>query len=194
MTASNPGKAAVTIKGLAVLDSVNAIKARSGDQGYERIVATLDDDARGLFRRVVLPTTWYPLDAFVRLLGADVRETAGGNERVLIERSEVVIDKQLRGIYRLFVKLGSPEFVLKRIAIVHMTYFTGVQIENTSLTPGRAVIRYTGFEPQHQLIGYTLIGFYRKALQISGAKNVQVGFSTPIGDGKAYAELVATWS
>ena len=193
MTELKPNRVGVSLKGSAVLETVQAIKARSGDEGYEKIVGTLDDDARTMFRRVILPTAWYPLDAFVRFLEADLRESAGGNERVLIERSEIVIDRQLRGIYRLFVKFGSPEFVLKRISIVHMTYFNGVNIE-INLKPGRAVIRYTGFEPQHRLMGYSIIGFYRKALEISGAKGVQVSFATPIGDSKGYAELVATWS
>jgi hypothetical protein len=40
---------------------------------------------------------------------------------VLIGRSEKVIEGQLHGIYRVFVKLGSPEFVIKRISAVHST-------------------------------------------------------------------------
>jgi len=183
-----------TIKGSAVLDAVNAIKARSGDETYQRIVATLDEEDQALFKGASAPGDWCPLDAFMRFVEADLRESAGGDERALIERSERIIDGQLHGIYRLFVKLGSPEFVLKRISIVHMTYFNGVQVEIISLKPGRAVLRYTGFEPPHRLIGYSIIGFYRKALQISGAKEVEASFPTPIGDARGYAELVVTWS
>lgn len=184
---------AVTIKGTAVLDSVRAIRKRSGEEEYGRIVATLDDEARRLVTGELLPTSWYPLDPFVRFLEADLRATAGGDESALVERTEGLIERQLRGIYKLFVRLGSPEFVLKRISIVHMTYYNGVHVETTSLTPGRAVLRYTGFEPSHKLIGYAIIGFFRKALQISGAKDVQASFATPIGSEKGYAELVVTW-
>ena len=182
------------IKGSAVLDSVNAIKARSGDEAYEKIIGTLDDEDQALFRGAIAAGDWCPLDAFVRFLAADIRESAGGDERALIRRSEGVIDKQLKGIYRIFVRFGSPEFVLKRISLVHMTYFNGVNIEIMSMKPGRAVIRYTGFEPQHRLMGFSIIGFYRKALEISGAKDVEASFLTPIGDAKGYAELVVTWS
>jgi hypothetical protein len=70
----------------------------------------------------------------------------------------------------LFVKLGSPEFVLKRIAAVHATYFQGVDIKVEMRGPGSAAIRYTGYEKQHRIIGFAIIGFFRKALEISGAK------------------------
>lgn len=183
----------VTIKGSAVLDTVRALRKRSGDEGFARMVAALDDEARALFQGAILPTSWYPLDAFVRLLDADLRETAGGDERELIARTEWLVEKQLRGIYRLFVKLGSPEFVLKRISLVHMTYYNGVHLETRSLTPGNAVFRYTGFDRRHRLIGNSIIGFYKKALEMSGAKDVRAAFATPIGDEKGYAELAVTW-
>ena len=61
-------------------------------------------------------------------LEADIRETAGGNEQELVKRAEAVIEKQLSGIYKMFIRLGSPEFVIRRIAAVHSTYFDGVQI------------------------------------------------------------------
>jgi hypothetical protein len=184
----------VTIKGSAVLDSARGIRERLGDDAYARLVAGLDDDARHLFEGDILPTSWYPLDAFVRFLEADLRESAGGDERALVARSRWLFERQLKGIYRLFVKLGSPEFVLKRISIVHMTYYNGVHLETVSLGPGRAVLRYTGFDARHRLIGNAIVGFYGKALELSGAKDVRAEFTTPIGDPKGYAELLVTWS
>lgn len=193
MSESKRPDVAVSIKGSAVLDTVRAIRKRSGEEEYGRILSTLDQEARTLLGGDIVATSWYPLDPFVRFLEADLRETAGGNEAALIERTEGLIGRQLRGIYQLFVKLGSPEFVLKRISIVHMTYYQGVDLETRSLTPGRAVLRYRGFEPRHKLMGYSLIGFFRKALQISGAKDVRASFTVPIEAGEGYAELVVTW-
>ena len=107
--------------------------------------------------------------------------------------SEVVIEKQLRGIYKAFVKLGSPEFVIKRIAAVHATYFQGVPIEVNLQGSGKAVVRYTGFEKQHRIMGFAIIGFFKKALEISGAKDVVLRFTTPIEEGKEFAELSISW-
>jgi hypothetical protein len=41
---------------------------------------------------------------------------------------------------------------------------------------------------------FAIIGFFRKTLEISGAKNGVAEFSTPIADGKGYAVLSLTLS
>lgn len=183
----------VEIKGSAVLDSITGIKKRDGERGYEEIVAQLDDETRKIFVTTISASSWYPLDAFLRFLTVELRKSAGGNEEVLVTRSEKVVERQLRGVYKIFVKMGSPEFLMKRIAAVHATYFNGVGIEFKSLGAGAAVIRYTGFAPEHRLIGFTLIGFFRKALELSGAKEREVRFIKRIEEGEGYAELAVNW-
>jgi len=184
----------VQIKGTAVLDTIAMVKKRAGEEGFKKIVALLNEDAKKLFQGEVFTSSWYPLDLFTQFLEVEIRESAGGNEELLIKGSEAVIERQLRGIYKVFVKLGSPEFVLKRIAAVHATYFRGVEIRVEMTGPGNATIRYTGYEKQHRIIGFAIIGFFRKALEISGAKNVQARFATPIEAGKGYAELAISWT
>jgi hypothetical protein len=98
-----------------------------------------------------------------------------------------------RGIYKAFVKLGSPEFVIKRIAAVHATYFQGVPIEVQLQGHGKAVVRYTGFEKQHRIMGFAIMGFFKKALEISGATDVVLCFTIPIEEGKAFSELSISW-
>jgi hypothetical protein len=183
----------VEIKGSAVLDSITGIKKRDGDRGFAEIVAQVDEETKKLLQSVISSSSWYSLDLFLRFLAVELKKSAQGNEQVLITRSEKVVERQLRGVYKIFVKMGSPEFLMKRIAAVHATYFNGVAIDFKLVSPGNAVIRYTGFEPQHRLIGFTLIGFFRKALELSGAKDRQVRFTTPIEDGKGFAELAVSW-
>jgi hypothetical protein len=105
--------------------------------------------------------------------------------------AEATTERQLGGIYKAFVKLGSPEFV---IAAVHATYFHGVPIEVKLQGKGSASITYTGFEKQHRIIGFAIIGFLKKALEVSGAKNVGVRFTAPIEAGNGYADLSISWN
>jgi hypothetical protein len=107
--------------------------------------------------------------------------------------SEAVIERQLRGIYKAFVKLGSLEFVVKRIAGVHATYFQGVPIDVQLQENNHALVKYTGFERQHRIMGSGIVGFFKKALEISGAKDVVIYFFTPIEEGKGYSELSIAW-
>jgi len=58
----------------------------------------------------------------------------------------------------------------------------------------KATVHYTGFEKQHYLSEYGIIGFFRKALEISGAKNVAAEFTNKISAGTGIADLSLTWS
>jgi hypothetical protein len=45
-----------------------------------------------------------------------------------------------------------------------------------------------GFPGRHEILSYTIIGFHRKAPEISGAKRVSVNFTAPISAGGEFAE------
>jgi hypothetical protein len=184
----------VQIKGSAIQETINQIKNRAGEGAFQKILTLLDEEARNVFKGEIYSSTWYPLDLFARFLELEIRVLADGKEEMVTRGSEAVIERQLRGIYKAFVKLGSPEFVIKRIAAVHETYFQGVPIDVQLAGHGKAVIKYTGFEKQHRIMGFAIIGFFKKALEISGAKDVVLYFVTPIEEGKGYAELSISWS
>ncbi|HEY0701586.1 MAG TPA: hypothetical protein VGD60_02365 [Candidatus Acidoferrales bacterium] len=119
------------IKGTALIDTIKGIKAikqRGGQPELDRIVGQLGPETRKVFDAPVKAWDWYSIDVFAELLEVIVRETANGNPDILTARSEKVVDSQLRGAYRIFIKLGSPGYVIKRIAAVHETYFEGIQI------------------------------------------------------------------
>jgi hypothetical protein len=184
--------AMVQIKGTAVLDTIRVVKGREGEQRFKAILALLDDETKPIFEGEIFDASWYPLNGFVAFLAASLRLT-GDDEKVLIRRSEAVVERQLRGVYRVFVRLRSPESILKRMGIVHQTYFTGVGIRVEIPEQGRANIRFSGFEAQHRLLEYVIIGFYRKALELCGAKLVAAEFTVPMAAAAKYCELSVTW-
>ena len=183
----------VQIKGSAIKETIDQIKSRAGEAAFQKILGLLDEETRKVCEGEIFAFNWYPLDFFARFLEIEIRILADGKEEMVTRGSEAVIERQLRGIYKAFVKLGSPEFVVKRIAAVHATYFQGVPIDVQLQGNNRALVKYTGFEKQHRLMGFAIVGFFRKALEISGAKDVVIYFSTPIEAGKSYSELSIAW-
>jgi hypothetical protein len=128
----------------------------------------------------------------VEFLRADLIISDGGREEALIGRAEATIERQLRGIYRVFVRLSRPESIIERISAVNATYFHGVGIER-DLEEGRATVRHLGFQKNHHLIEFVILGFYRKAMQLCGANSVEAQFTTHIREGGPFAELRLRW-
>lgn len=59
---------------------------------------------------------------------------------------------------------------------------------------GKAMGKYLGFEKQHRIIGFAMIGFFRKALEMSGAQAPVICFSTPIEEHRGHSEPSLAWS
>ena len=184
----------VQIKGSAIKETIEQIKTRVPSEAFQSLLGILDEDTRKLIEGEIFSSSWYSLDLFTRFLEVQNRILAGGKEEMIIRGAEAVNERQLRGIYKAFVKFGSPEFIIKRIAAVHATYFQGVAVEVNVEGKGKALIKYIGFQKQHRIMGFAIIGFFKKALELSGAKDAVIQFVTPIDDGKSYSELSLVWN
>jgi hypothetical protein len=137
---------------------------------------------------------WYPLDDYTALLEAYIREVDGGDPRALIERAEKVLERQLGGVHRLFIRLGSPESLVRKVAAAQATYFRGSEVSVVSCGKGRALVRYLGFARNHQPIEHAIVAFYRKGLKLAGAQDVQARFTVSMALGTGVSETELTWS
>jgi hypothetical protein len=43
-------------------------------------------------------------------------------------------------------------------------------------------------------VEYPILGFFRKALEVSGAKKVSLNFDMPISEGVSFAQFSISWS
>jgi hypothetical protein len=99
----------VQIKGSAIKETIEQIKKRAGEDAFQKILGLLDEETRKVCGGEIFASSWYSLDFFTRFLEIEIRVLANGNEEMVTRGSEAIIERQLRGIYKAFVKLGSPE-------------------------------------------------------------------------------------
>lgn len=126
----------IQIKGATILGSLERIRDNHGEEGITKIIGQLNEEDKVMFKSTILASQWYPLTSFTHFLETDVKLFYGGDPKGLIASAEQVVEKQLRGIYRMFVKFGSPEFVVKGMGAVHKSYFKGVDLE-ANRSPGQ---------------------------------------------------------
>lgn len=184
----------IKIKGAVLNDAIIAVKNNYGQQVYNQIIDQLDNTSKETYNNTILTSGWYPLEHFLNFVEIDIKLTAAGNDQEIINRAENLIEKELKGIYKIFVKLGSPKFVFKRLSAVHQSYFKGVSAEIMMEEDKKVKIKYTGFKKNHRLIENSIIGFYRKALEISGAERVKTRILTSVTENKGYYLLEISWT
>ncbi len=178
------------IKGSTVVEAVNAYRTYLPEE-CRRVLASLDPETRALVAEVQA-NEWIPVDAFVRYLQAQVDVAGEDANELLLKRSRIVLDRQLRGVYRVFAKLSSPHALIARLATVNALFFRGVTVEREEPRKGEVILRYRGFEETHRLMEPIIAAFFQAVLEINGAKDLRVEFTRPIGS-PDHAALVLSW-
>ncbi|MCP4653618.1 MAG: hypothetical protein GY858_09605 [Candidatus Omnitrophica bacterium] len=183
------------IKAVRINLSIGWVKENFGDAGFSKILnAVSEEDQRILSSKFIPVTTWVSFDTYMHLLAAIVSELGSGDESILMRLSADCTKKELRGVYSIFIKLGSPEFIIKRAASMFEKYFSFGEVAVTNLGHKNIMLRFCGFEKQHRLIEVATFSFCKVALELTGGKNPDVKLVKSLADGTGYFELACTWS
>lgn len=182
-----------TIKGSAFLTSMNLARQTHGETGLKKVLDSLNEEDRRILSSVI-SIGWYPLDVYVNLLTAELKEFCRGDEAVFVEqRVYAGVEQQFKTIYRVFLQFGSPEMIMARLKSVNKQYFQNVSTEIKKLDSNKFLLVYSGFEKRHRVFELILKGWWIKILQLIGKKDVRFEIQTSIGAGKECSEYIVSW-
>jgi hypothetical protein len=106
-----------------------------------------------------------PVDAFVR------------------QRAYEIADADLRGIFRLLLKLASPEGTAERLWKAFNGYFEPCRAALDSVGRGRFAARMIGIPSCIEgFYVYAVEGFVTRALELAGAKGIKIAWNSPVDD------------
>ena len=183
----------VNIKGSAFLTSMNLARQTHGEAGLKAVLDSLSEEDRRVLKSV-LCSEWYPLDVYVNMLKAELNEFCGGSESAFVEqRVYLGVEQQVKTIYRVFLRFGSPEDILARLHNINKQYLQNVSTEIQNLDTRKFLLVYRGFEKQHRIFELILKGWWIKILQLIGKHDVRFDIQTSISEGKGYSEYILSW-
>jgi hypothetical protein len=102
-------------------------------------------------------------------------------------------DFGLSGVYKVMVRLGSPESLARRAAQVLPTYYTPCAMECVEAAPGKAVLRVTDFSEMNVYLENRLGGYMERAVEISGGKEVRSSVNASMTKGSPFTEYSYSW-
>lgn len=95
----------------------------NGPAGFEKLLAALGPGDREVFSKQILPVSWVDYGMFIRVLLTADKVLGKGDMSWLKEAETFSAWQDLRGIYRAFISLTSPEFVLSNIGRFWKQYY-----------------------------------------------------------------------
>ena len=181
------------VKGAVLKSRLGFIEDHFGADGVTRVLASLsEEDQKAL--GMILTVRWYPFELGKRLDNAIVQVLGGGRQEFFERLGEASADKNLTTLHHGFMTEGKPHaFLAKAPAIYALYYETGRrEYKQTGETQG--ILTTYDAETFSTADCLTVIGWYRRALQMCGAKNVEVVEEECRARGGTVCRYKVSWS
>jgi len=185
---------AVEVKGTAIINIPLFIKDRFGEGGVNQWIDALTPEARKVYPASVLVSSWYPLK---ELLIEPLRKMCGlfyaGDLKGARESGRFSADYSLKGIYKILVKLGSPESMLDRAGTIMGLYYNPSEIKVVERRKGQGIMQISNFPDMDRALEIRIVGWMERALEISGGKQPDIKVTQSLTAGDPLSEFIATW-
>lgn len=162
------------IRGLILHARKEFVENHFGQDAWTHVLEALSAEDRSQIEQAIFTTQWYPFALGERLDKAIVDVLGEGDESIFEEIGVKSAQRNLSSIHRSFVTPGNPQAFMRLAGVIYRSYYdTGYRAyEETSRCSG--VI--TTYEAETFSVPdcLTVIGWYKEALRMCGAKNVEV--------------------
>jgi hypothetical protein len=159
-------------KGTIVLHARSFVVSRFGALGWQAVLDRLPEDDRKTFS-AMLPITWYPHEADVRLFQAIVDVHGKGDKQLLLELGRFEAEHDLRRIHRMFMRFADPAYVLEK-ASDYWSRFHNTGRWTVDRTENGASGTLFEWDPPHELHCLYLGAYIARMFELVGARQVRV--------------------
>jgi hypothetical protein len=180
------------VKGTAVVASVRYVRERFGADALARVLARLAPDERQALAEGVLASSWYAMPLLLRFMQAAEAELAADEPEVIRRMGGASAEYGVTGVYKIFFKVGSPEFIIGRAARVFGSYYDTGSIRVVESRAGRAVLDLAGFEGAPQFC-QRILGWMETTVRMAGARNLRSEHALCVHRGDAVCRFVGDW-
>ncbi len=182
-------------KGTVLQSIPKFVQKRFGDDAVQRWLARLSPEARDVYSNPIMASMWYPLIAAVAEPTEAICDLfCGGDMKGAWESGRFSAEEALKGIYKIFVIVGTPQTILKKGATAMAMLYRPSEIQVVDLTDKQGTLRITKFPEPHRILDARIGGFVEQSLIICGCKNLAVVPGRLMTKGNPVSEYRVTWS
>ena len=163
------------------------------DGRKEAVLAELPPEEAALFSDIIMPTRWYSMDAYLKLLDTIVADYGSRDTKISRKLGANTIKSGLNTVYRTFLKIGNPRLSLIGSPLFWQMYFQGSDLEVVDISKQSATLKITGYAKTTRALCASQAGGIAQALQMTSAKNVVVRHTQCRVNGAAACIFELSW-
>jgi uncharacterized protein (TIGR02265 family) len=185
----------ISVKGSVLRTRLALVDELAPGDGRARVLARLDAKDRDTLGSL-LASAWYPFELGQRLDEAIVAELGGGRTGFFEKLGEASAEKNLGpgGVHRGFLVPGDPQAFLAKTPLVYSYYYDQGRREYERTGEREAVLTTRDAETFSAPDCLTVVGWYRRALEMCGARSPRVVEEECRAKGGEVCRYRVTWS
>lgn len=181
------------IKGTAVKSIQDMVKKQYPKQ-YDEWFNSLPSKSKQIFSDAILATEWYDLiDAGVNPTQKLAMFFNNDSKKAAWESGRHSADIALKGIYKVFVKMATPAYIIARASKIFSTYYMPSAMGVHKKENKAVIVRITEFPQPSRIIEYRIAGWMERALELSGCKNISLKVTQSLVLGGQFTEFSMSW-
>ncbi len=119
-----------SVKGVLLVNLRDYVTERRGADGWAQLQSRQKGPDRDVWSGITLSGSWYPVGAWNRALHAFFGEQPD-TDAAMREFARFVSERDLHAVFRILLRITSPEFVLGRLRSVWTRYFDSGRFAST---------------------------------------------------------------
>lgn len=182
------------VKGTGILSTLEFIKMKFGDDAIEKIMPKLSEEEQEVLNGAIVNPEWYPFSIYVNLTRYMDQVFGVGDLTLAKEIGLWAAEHDLKTVYRVFYKLGTPQFIIKQAGRIFSTYFDRGKLNIVESEKGRVVAELEDFPVDvHPAFLQRVCGSMEKMLLLSGGNEPRVWVSIKEEENKKKIIFNAYW-
>ena len=183
------------VKGTAVKSIKEYVKKKHESQ-YQQWLEHLPEDSKKILNSVIFANNWYPMkDAAVEPTKAIAKLFHQNDiKKAALQSGRYSAEAALNGVYKIFVKVASPNYIMQRAGRVFTSYYSPTDISVVNSHDKGLTLHITKFPEPEEVIEYRIAGWCERALEFTNCKNVKANITKSLSKGDDLTEIVITWN
>ena len=185
----------ISVKGSVLRSRLALVVDLAPEDGRERVLSRLTPAERDTLTSL-LASAWYPFELGKRLDEAIVEVLGGGRPEFFEKLGEASADKNLGpgGVHRSFLVAGDPQAFLAKAPLIYSYYYDRGRRDYEKTGDTQAILTTRDAETFSAPDCLTVVGWYRRALAMCGARSPRVVEEECRARGGSVCRYRLTWS
>lgn len=183
------------VKGTAV-KSIKEYVEKKYNSNYNDWIESLPESSKIIIGEAIFANNWYPMkEAAVEPTKALADKFYDGDyKKAAKESGRFSAELGLKSVYKIFVKVASPHYIMKRAGRVFTSYYAPSEIAVVDSHDKGLTLHITKFPEPEEIIEYRIAGWCERALEFTNCKDVKAEITKSLTNGDDLTEIVINWN